>query len=125
MLKKILYIFLIISLFLTSCTAIRPIANKPEVIQETLNKGDYIRVYLKNGEIKNIIVVDVTDEAIIGEITTILFSEIDRLERRGTAADSYTPICLGALAGGVLGGIVAVYIVVSILKQIWEGMGLR
>ena len=73
--------FLIIILLVSSCTSHRVIeANKPN-IQSHLKPGDKVRVITKDSQEHEFKVVEVTDEAIVGENQTIMFRDISNLEK--------------------------------------------
>lgn len=80
MIRKSLVAFLILSLILGSCASHDTIPAAPGNIQALIEPGDKVRIVTKDNQENEFVVVEVTDEAIVGENVKIPFDDITKLE---------------------------------------------
>lgn len=80
--KTVLYLVLIGSITLVSCTsykAMGPLEN----IQTKLQLGDKVRVITKDDRELRFTITAITSEALVGDDLQVLFNNIARLEKQG------------------------------------------
>lgn len=100
---------LVVGVMFLSCTSYRAI-KVPDDVQRTLQKGDSVKIVTKDGRELSFEVIDITAEAIIGDKQRILFSDIDRLEKR-----QFSPGKTAGLTGGILvAGFLAILIGITL-----------
>jgi len=64
----------------TSCASYVKVHPEPKNIQSVIKQGDTVRIVTKDNREIEFIVIEVSDEAIIGENETVLFTDIFILE---------------------------------------------
>jgi len=84
--RGLVVFFLILTIIATSCTSYEKV--RPERIntQTLLRKGDTVRIVTKDKREVEFVVVEVSDEAIIGENEKVLFTDIYLLEEKSGSA---------------------------------------
>ena len=107
-LKKFKLIFVILSLVLASCASHVAVHPEPINIQSVIEPGDTVIVVTKDDQEVEFVVVEVTDESIVGENEKVLFTDITKLEEETVSAGEnfliITVITLGAAAQGAASG---------------------
>ncbi len=81
--KRLLLVFIISNLITASCASYVKVHPEPVNIQSVLKQGDTVKIVTKDDREIEFIVVEVSDEAIIGENETVLFTDISKLEEKG------------------------------------------
>jgi hypothetical protein len=109
--KLLTTIFLTLSLISASCASHTAVYPEPVNIQSVIKPGDTVKIVTKDNKETEFLVVEVTDEAIVGENETVLFADITKLEEETVSAGEnfliITIMTLGAAAegaGGAAGG---------------------
>ena len=76
-----LYLIIIISFIAYSCAATYdPVYPEPVNIKTIINPGDSVKITTKDKKEYEFIVVDITEDAIVGESEKVLFTEINKLQ---------------------------------------------
>ena len=83
--KLLSTILLTVLLTSASCVTHESIPPAPGNIQALIQPGDKVRVVTKDNEETEFVVVEVTDEAIVGENEKILFADIEEVEEVKTS----------------------------------------
>jgi hypothetical protein len=74
---------LVTGLIFASCVASYTGVNtKTITIQSIIKPGDTVKIVTKDKEETSFVVVEVTDEAIVGESETVLFTDITKLQKQ-------------------------------------------
>jgi len=95
---KILAVFLlIVAMIATSCASYVKVHPEPVNIQSVLKQGDTVKIVTKDNREIEFIVVEVSDEAIIGENETVLFTDISTLEKMSVSAGKNTLVITGKI----------------------------
>jgi len=81
--KRLLLVFIIFNLITASCASYVKMHPERINIQSLLRQGDTVKIVTKDDREIEFIVVEVSDEAIIGENETVLFTDISKLEEKG------------------------------------------
>jgi len=95
---------LILAIIATSCASYVKVHSEPINIQSLLKKGDTVRIVTKDNREIEFIVIEVSDEAIIGENEKVLFTDIFILEEMSVSAGENAGIVIGTTAGAAAGG---------------------
>jgi len=96
--------FLILTMIATSCaSSYVKVHSEPINIQSLLKKGDTVRIVAKDKREIEFVVVEVSDEAIIGENEKVLFTDIFILEEMSVSAGENAGIIIGTTAGAAAG----------------------
>jgi len=105
--KRLLLVFIISNFITASCASYVKVHPEPVNIQSILKQGDTVKIVTKDNREIEFVVVEVSDEAIIGENETVLFTDISKLEEMSVSAGEnilvITVITLGT-AACVMGG---------------------
>ena len=105
--KLLTAIFLTISLISASCASHTAVYPEPVNIQSVIEPGDTVRIVTKDNEETEFVVIEVTEEAIVGESETVLFTDIVKLQEQTVSAGEnfgiITIITLGIATGGAAG----------------------
>jgi hypothetical protein len=105
--KLLTAIFLTLSLISVSCASHTAVYPAPVNIQSVIKPGDTVKIVTKDNEETSFVVVEVTDEAIVGESETILFTDITKLQEQTVSAGKnfliISIITLGVAAGAAAG----------------------
>ena len=105
--KSLAVFFLIVAMIATSCASYVKVHPEPVNIQSILKQGDTVKIVTKDNREIEFVVVEVSDEAIIGQNETVLFTDISKLEEMSVSAGEnilvITVITLGT-AACVMGG---------------------
>lgn len=87
MIMKLLPVmFLIVPLVFASCASHTAVYPEPVNIQSNIQPGDTVKIVTKDNEETEFVVVEVTDEAIVGESQTVAFTNITILEKQTASA---------------------------------------
>jgi len=78
--------FLISATVGLSCASYVKVYPEPINIQSVVKKGDTVKIVTKDNKEIEFVVVEVSDEAIIGENETVLFTDISKLEEMSVSA---------------------------------------
>jgi len=73
--------FLILAIIATSCASYVKVHPEPKNIQSVVKKGDTVKIVTEDNKEIEFVVVEVSDEAIIGENEKVLFTNISILEK--------------------------------------------
>jgi len=107
--KLVTVIFLTLSLISASCASHTAVYPAPVNIQSVIKPGDTVKIVTKDNEETSFVVVEVTDEAIVGENVKVLFTDITKLEEQTVSAGEnfgiITIITLGVAAGAAAGAV--------------------
>ena len=90
--KLLTVMFLTLSLISVSCASRTLVNPEPVNIQSAIKEGDYVKIITKDNKKIDLIVVEVTDEAIVGESETVLFADITKLQEQTVRAGESIPI---------------------------------
>jgi len=105
--KLLTAIFLTLSLISASCASHTAVYPEPVNIQSVIKPGDTVKIVTKDNEETSFVVVEVTDEAIVGESETVLFTDITKLQEQTVSAGKnfliISIITLGVAAGAAAG----------------------
>jgi hypothetical protein len=85
--KLLTAIFLTISLISASCASHTAVYPDPVNIQSEIEPGDTVKIVTKDNEETSFVVVEVTEEAIVGESETVLFADITELQEQTVSAE--------------------------------------
>jgi len=94
--KLLMAIFLTLSLISASCASHTLVSPEPLSIQTLIRPGDTVEIVTKDTEETSFVVVEVTDEAIVGyeplftevgEYETVLFTDITKLQKQTDSAE--------------------------------------
>jgi hypothetical protein len=111
--KLLTVIFLTLSLISASCASHTAVYPEPVNIQSVIQPGDTVKIVTKDNEETSFVVVEVTDEAIVGESETVLFTDITKLQEQTVSAGEnfliITIMTLGVAAGGAAQGMGGAY----------------
>ena len=104
--KLLTVMFLTLSLISASCASHTLVNPEPVKIQSVIKPGDKVKIVTKDNEEISFVVVEVTDEAIVGESQTVLFTDITKLEEQTVSGGEnflkISLITLGVAAFAVL-----------------------
>jgi len=78
--KNLFYLITVLTLFIFSCATYRPLYTDPELLTSALNKGDKVKINTINDEEISLKVDHLTEEAIVGDKRTVLFTEIGEIK---------------------------------------------
>jgi len=95
----------------TSCASYLKVPSEPINIQSLLKKGDTVRIVAKDKreiEFVVVVVVEVSDEAIIGENEKVLFTDIFILEETSVSAGENAGAAAGVFLYYIGGSIQAI-----------------
>lgn len=85
--KLLTVMFLVVSVIFASCVAsYTGVYTDPVSIQSIIKPGDTVKIVTKDNEETSFVVVEVTDEAIVGESETVLFTDITKLQKQTVKA---------------------------------------
>ena len=93
--KNLALLSMILLLFLNSCASYTPVNPEPKNLESMIKKGDELKIGTKNGEMIELEVDHLTEEAIVGEKKTVPYSDISKLE-----------IMTSSTSENIIGGIV-------------------
>jgi len=102
--KILAVFFLIVAMIATSCASYVKVHPERINIQSVLKQGDTVKIVTKDNREIEFIVVEVSDEAIIGENETVLFTDISKLEEMSVSAGENVLIIIGFTAGAAAQG---------------------
>lgn len=96
-------------LFSISCANYTVIKAQQPSLQDNLKEGDIVRVFTKDGRDLQLRILDITDEAIIGDDQrllarnkkTIAIDEISSLEKKQLSAGKTAGLVAGILVGAI------------------------
>jgi len=77
---------LVVSLIAASCASHTAVYPEPVNIQSVIKPGDTVKIVTKDNEETSFVVIEVTDEAIVGENQTVLFTDITKLQEQTVSA---------------------------------------
>ncbi len=108
--SKLFLLFIIITSFLAySCApTYDPVYPEPVNIKTIIKPGDSVKITTKDKKEYEFIVVDITEDAIVGESEKVLFTEINKLQEMTVTSGENTSrgvvgtiliILMGAAAG--------------------------
>jgi len=93
---KILAVYLLIlAMISTSCASYVKVHPEPVNIQSVVEPGDTVKMVTKDNREIEFVVVEVSDEAIIGENETVYFRDISKLEEMSVSAGKNVLIIIG------------------------------
>jgi len=78
--KFLLCLYTTLIVFTFSCATYRPLYTDPELLTSALNKGDKVKINTINDEEISLKVDHLTEEAIVGDKRTVLFTEIGEIK---------------------------------------------
>ena len=78
--------FLILAIIATSCASYVKVHPEPKNIQSVVKKGDTVKIVTEDNKEIEFVVVEVSDEAIIGENEKVLFTDISILEEMNVSS---------------------------------------
>jgi len=81
--KGLMLVFMVCNLITVSCASYVKVHPERINIQSLLRQGDTVKIVTKDNREIEFKVVEVSDEAIIGENETVLFTDISKLEEKG------------------------------------------
>ena len=84
--KLLTVMFLTLSLISASCASHTLVNPEPVNIQSNIKPGDTVKIVTKDNEETSFVVVEVTEEAIVGESETVLFADITELQEQTVSA---------------------------------------
>jgi len=96
---------LILAIIATSCASYVKVHPEPKNIQSVVKKGDTVKIVSKDNKEIEFIVVEVSDEAIIGENEKVLFTDITKLEEMTVSAGKNVLIIIGITTGVAASGL--------------------
>ena len=106
--KILAVFFLIVAMISTSCASNVNVHPEHINIQSVVEPGDTVKMVTKDNREIEFIVVEVSDEAIIGETEKVLFTDISKLEEMSVSAGENVLVItiktLDAAASGAAGG---------------------
>jgi len=103
--KILTVMYAIVPLIFSSCASHTAIEANTSDIQTHIQPGDKVRVVTKDNEESEFEVVEVTDEAIVGENVKILFADIAQLEEVKTSnlvQVAFITVLLAVVVGALL-----------------------
>jgi Asp/Glu/hydantoin racemase len=74
--------FVIIMIFASCVSSYTGVGTNSSSIQYFIKQGDKVKIVTTNNEETSFVVVEVTDEAIVGERETVLFTDINKLKKQ-------------------------------------------
>ncbi len=77
-----LFLFFIVIIMLSACTAMRPIEPTPLEVKQQFKIGETIKVYTTDETVITFKVVEISEEAIVGTHETIPFKDIVKVEKK-------------------------------------------
>ncbi len=105
--KYLIFMLFIASLISVSCASHTAVYPDPVNIQSVIKPGDTVKVVTKDNQETEFVVIEVTDEAIIGENFKVLFTDIEKLQEQTVSAGEnfgiITIMTIGAAAEGMSG----------------------
>lgn len=102
--KLLTAIFLTLSLISASCASHTAVYPEPVNIQSVIKPGDKVRIVTKDNEETEFVVVEVTDEAIVGENVKVRFTNITKLEEETVSpGENFLVITIMTLEAGAQG----------------------
>ena len=95
--RELAVFFLILNMIATSCASYLKVHSEPINIQSLLKKGDTVRIVAKDKREIEFVVVEVSDEAIIGENEKVLFTDIFILEEMSVSTEENIVIIINRI----------------------------
>jgi len=106
--KLLMVMLLIVSLLYASCASHTAVYPEPVNIQSVVKPGDKVKIVTKDNEESEFVVLEVTDDAILGENIKVLFTDITKLEEEtvsgGENVGIITIMTIGAAVQGAGSG---------------------
>jgi len=103
--KYFAFMLLVFSLILGSRASYTKVYSEPEIIQSVIEPGDKVKIVTDDNEETTFLVVEVTDESIVGESETVLFTDIKRLKKQtGSAGENFLIITIMTIGVGAADG---------------------
>ena len=115
--KKLMLVFMVCNLITASCASYVKVRPERINIQSLLRKGDTVRIVTKDKREVDFVVIEVSDEAIIGENEKVQFTDISTLEKMNGSAGENALV----ITGKVL--LISLYVASVGLGAIGSGMG--
>jgi len=103
--RELAVFFLMLAMIATSCASYVKVHSEPINIQSVVKKGDTVKIVTEDNKEIEFVVVEVSDEAIIGENEKVLFTDISNLEEMSVSAGENVLIIIGITTGAVVEGI--------------------
>ncbi len=98
--RKLFSLFIIIITFLAySCATYHPVYPEPVNIKTIIKPGESVKITTKDEKVYEFEVVEITDDAIVGESDKVLFTDIHKLQEMTVTAGENT---VNVIAGTVL-----------------------
>jgi len=101
--KELAVFFLMVAMIATSCASYVKVHPEPINIQSVVKPGDTVKMVTKDNREIEFVVVEVSDEAIIGENETVNFRDISKLEEMSVSAGKNVLVIIGISAGAAAG----------------------
>jgi hypothetical protein len=102
--KYFALILIVFSFIIGSCASYSKVYPEPEIVQSVIEPGDKVKIVTDDNEETTFVVVEVTDESIVGESETVLFTDIKRLKKQTRSAGwNFLFTTIGAISGGATG----------------------
>jgi len=95
--KGLMLVFMVCNLITASCASYAKVYPEPIHIQSLITPGDTVKIVTKDNREIEFVVVEVSDEAIIGENETVLFTDISTLEKMNVSAGKNALVITGKI----------------------------
>jgi len=95
--KKLMLVFMVCNLITVSCASYVNVHPEYMNNQSVFNEGDTVRIVTKDSREIEFVVVEVSDEAIIGENEKVLFTDMSTLEKMNVSAGENALVITGKI----------------------------